>query len=114
MPDGKHCPVCGVDIGVWPVFSAGLPNLIWCPKCKARLAYQSVGRLVVVLLLLIVAVTAISGLVALQFEGVQRLAAFIAVMFGIWVPAELVFVRYLRANKVLEARSRRKHPPTTE
>ena len=38
--EGKNCPNCGVDIGVWPVFSAGLPNRIWCPRCKSQLRYR--------------------------------------------------------------------------
>jgi len=43
MRDGKHCPECEKDIGVWPVLSAGLPSRVHCPHCHARLTYGNIG-----------------------------------------------------------------------
>ncbi|MBX9581454.1 MAG: hypothetical protein K2X87_14230 [Gemmataceae bacterium] len=56
MGDGQHCPACGRDIGVWPVFTAGLPNRVRCPHCSARLGYHDIGWVVVVLLLVLAGV----------------------------------------------------------
>ena len=39
MSDGKHCPACGKDIGLWAVLLAGLPSHIRCRHCQARLTY---------------------------------------------------------------------------
>ena len=105
MRDGKHCPACGEDIGVWPIFSAGLPDLIWCPRCKARLGYRGLAGVGVVLSLLLVAVVVLGYVVAGRFEGNPSLVVFIAVFLGAWVSIELALVKYLRGNKVLECRS---------
>jgi hypothetical protein len=40
-----------------------------------------------------------------MFEGNRRYAAFIAIMFGLWVPVEIGIAHYLRQNKVLELRA---------
>jgi hypothetical protein len=105
MGDGKHCPACGADIGVWRVFSAGWPDRIRCPRCKARLGYRGIGPLVIVGLLALGAVVAAAYAVAMSFEVNRQLVAFGAVLLGAWVLVELAATWYLRANKVLEFRS---------
>ncbi len=40
MANGKVCPACAKDIGVWAIFSAGGPSRIRCPHCRARLRYD--------------------------------------------------------------------------
>lgn len=45
---GKDCPACDRDIGVWAVFSAGLPHRIRCPGCRHRLYYEKAGRVITV------------------------------------------------------------------
>jgi len=105
MNDGKHCPACNSDIGVWPIFSAGLPNFIRCPKCRARLAYRQTG-FVTLVLAPVVAVCFIGAYyLSFIFEGNRRYAAFIAIMLGLWMPVEVVIAYYLRQNKVLELRA---------
>jgi hypothetical protein len=94
-----------MDLGVWPIFSAGLPNMIRCPRCKARLGYRRLGTALLVLLPASGAVLAAAYFVTLSFEGVQRLVAFTVVLFGAWVPVELVAAKYLRHNRMLEYRS---------
>jgi uncharacterized protein (DUF983 family) len=105
MADGKHCPACGTDIGIWPVFSAGLPNLIRCPRCKVRLGYQGIGAVLAVLLLVLGAVLAVAYVVAGSFQSNYRFFAFLVIVLGAWIPVELVVVFYLRTNKTLESRS---------
>jgi hypothetical protein len=117
MRDGKHCPACGVDIGLWPIFSAGLPGRIRCPRCEARLGYRGIGMVLLVLGLVLVLVTAavfaFAYLVSLWFAGDLRLLVFLAawlLLFVAWVPVELVAAKYLRENKVLECRLGGKPP----
>ena len=47
--DGRHCPSCRKDIGIWPVFTAGLPDWIRCPHCRCRLRYENATGVVVLL-----------------------------------------------------------------
>jgi len=105
MADGKHCPACGADVGIWPVFSAGLPNLIRCPKCKARIGYQRIGAVLAILLVVLCVVFAVAYVVAGFFESNYRLLAFVVVVLGAWAPVELGVALYLRTNKILESRS---------
>jgi hypothetical protein len=46
--DGKHCPICLIDIGVFAVVKAPLPDRVRCPHCHARLTYLGGKRLVAV------------------------------------------------------------------
>jgi len=105
MADGKHCPSCGTDIGVWPIFSAGLPNLIRCPQCRARLAYQRTGGFLAVVVLLSCVVIAVAYVLASFFPLKYHWFAFIVLVLGAWTPVELAVASYLRKNKVLELRS---------
>jgi hypothetical protein len=114
MGDGKHCPACGTDIGVWPIFSAALLKLIRCPRCKARIAYQEIGAVLAILLsirLLVwgIVVAAAFYLAWGPFESKLSRLGFIALVLGAWIlvelPVEIFIAWYLRANKVLEIRS---------
>jgi hypothetical protein len=103
MRDGKHCPSCGKDIGVWPVLTAALPNLVRCPHCKARLAYRGILGLMIFLSVLAAALLA-AFLYAAQELGLsrtQRILAFIAIVVALWVPMELAVTFYLRSSKEL-------------
>lgn len=103
--DGKHCPACKVDIGVWPVFSAVMPHLIRCPQCKARLVYQDTWLVTVVLILLGAGIAVAGYFIAGYFRELPHLLSFTIFMFVAWVPVELVVAWYLRANKVLKYQS---------
>ncbi len=37
MADGGHCPNCGNDIGVWPIFAAVAPSRIWRLNPRQRI-----------------------------------------------------------------------------
>ncbi len=106
MNPGKNCPHCGRDIGVWPIFSAALPNRIWCPHCKSRLRYRNTtGSLATVL--------AIGLLVAVGAYGAaERLApsdsfaiwagVFVLIIAALWSLLELLAAWYLRHRYELE------------
>jgi hypothetical protein len=112
MSDGKHCPACGKDIGIWPVLSAGLPSRVRCPHCKARLSYGS-GFLLV----LSVAVLAVCVGVASFYLASHHLAAdsrisrplkfysiLAAVFLALWVPVEIALTVYIRGRGELKKR----------
>ncbi len=98
MGDGKHCPSCGKDIGVWPVFSAGFPSWIWCPHCKSRLRYRDAANIAAVLvaIALLVVVSALIFFPSLTNRG--RLV----ILLIPWVPVELVMTWFLRNRRELE------------
>jgi len=111
MANGKVCPACGKDIGVWAIFAAGGPSRIRCPHCRARLQYDGAVR-IVVLPFAIVAVAAIIGHEAAVDLGMVRpglLIAFLALIT--WVPIELLLAIYLRDHRTLRLVEPRPAPP---
>jgi hypothetical protein len=105
MRDGKHCPNCGEDIGIWPIFSAGLPNRIRCPHCKVRLSYERIWRVLLGVCALLAVVLA-GSYYAVQLLPLKTdfdyLIAFLAIFFAVWVIVELLVANYLRNKKVLK------------
>jgi len=105
MNDGKHCPACGQDIGVWPVLMATLPNRIRCPHCKARLRYQNAGALIVNLLVLLLALCAVFYFSLRPRYGHGGLAFYLVVAglaFAAWMPVELAATLYVRRRGTLQ------------
>src|SRR5438552_3882876 len=104
MVDGKHCPACDRDIGVWPIFAAGLPNRIRCPHCSARLGYRGIG-VVILALVVVLAGTAGGALYAASVipglhPDTQPVAA-AGLLLGSWVLVELAAALFLRNNRQL-------------
>ncbi len=105
MADGKHCPGCGKDIGVWPIFSAGLPNRIWCPHCHSRLRYPKTAGVNLLVLLVLTSVlvgTAFAAYPLLTDQSDFYILVFEGILFGMCVPIELVTTWFLRNYKELE------------
>ena len=102
MSDGKHCPACGKDIGIWPIFSA-VRNRFRCPHCRVRLSYQGIRWLVLALLVLAVPLVAASLYLVRKAEltGLLHDVAFLGILLALWVPVELLVTAYLRSTKVL-------------
>jgi hypothetical protein len=105
MGDGKHCPECGEDIGIWPVFSAGWPDRIWCPHCKARLRYRlglglMLGGLALALAAALGSLHAARDLV--PDEPLALFSAFSLIFFADWALVELSVVWFLRRHCELE------------
>ncbi len=104
MADGKHCPSCGKDIGVWPIFAAGLPNRIWCPHCSARLAYREITGVLLLLVVMLAGVLTGAYFAALPFLSANPpvwVLVFAGVLLAVWVPIEFVVVGFLRRNRKL-------------
>ena len=102
MGDGKHCPGCGKDIGVWPILSALLPSRVRCPHCKSRLRYRKTAIVIAVVL---------GGLCLLfietfvwfsSFRTPRRGLIWAAVVVVSWVLVELVLTWFMRNRRELE------------
>ena len=105
MSDGKHCPGCGKDIGIWPVLIAGLPSWVRCPHCKARLSYGRSGALVLGLFGLLLLVSfAVFYLVGRRHSagGLSFHIFLVFLVLAAWVPVEFAATMYLRRHGELE------------
>ena len=102
MGDGKHCPSCGKDIGVWPVFSAMWSNLIWCPHCKSRLRYRKTGMVIVVLFAVAIVIAVCSIALVRALEIARPRAVWPAIVLISWVPVQLALASFLRTRRQLE------------
>jgi len=102
MADGKSCPVCSRDIGVWAIFAAGVPNRIRCPHCGARLRYDGAIALMAVPFVVVVLATLVAHEAAVDV-GVARPGFFVAVLLLVtWIPIELLLAIYLRDHRTLQ------------
>jgi hypothetical protein len=102
MGDGKHCPSCEKDIGVWPVFTSLGPSLVWCPHCKTRLRYRKTG-IVIAIQFAIAIVIAICALVVVRsLEIAWPRAVWAAIVLISWIPVELVSAWFLRNRRRLD------------
>ena len=105
MKDGKHCPDCAKDIGVWPVLAAGLPSRIRCPHCKARLTYGGSGTLVACLFAILLTLAVGSFFVVSRQYSARHWqfhAVFIVVALAVMLPVDLAATFYLRRYGLLQ------------
>ena len=105
MRDGKHCPACAKDIGIWPVLAAGLPSRIRCPHCKARLTYGGSGTLVASLFAVLLTLAVASFFFVSRQHSVLHLqfhVVFVAVALAVMLPVDLAATFYLRSRGVLK------------
>jgi hypothetical protein len=101
MANGRNCPVCGKDIGVWSIFSAGMPSRIRCPHCRALLRYDGSLFLVAIPFVLAMLAALILHEAAIDL-GITRPGLFVVVLLLVtWVPIELLLALYLRENRRL-------------
>jgi uncharacterized protein (DUF983 family) len=110
MGDGKHCPSCGKDIGVWPVFSAAWPSLIWCPTRKSRLRYRQTANVIAVLVVFLIVIAAAAFVLVSSLATTWRKPIWAMVVIISWVPVQLAVTWFLRNRRELElaAQSRTK------
>jgi hypothetical protein len=102
MSDGKYCPRCKSEIGLWPIFSAGLPNRIRCPSCDCRLSYQRTGVYSILLIGLLITVVMGAYYVARSIAGnTEWRLVFVGIVIGTWSMIEFLSSLYLRNNKNL-------------
>jgi hypothetical protein len=101
MADGKTCPKCAKDIGIWAVFSAGMPSRIICPHCRSRLVYD--GAIAIFAIpFVVICICAVIAHEAIADLGVPRPGVYVALLFVMtWIPVELLLVLYLRENRTI-------------
>jgi len=103
--DGKHCPECGKDIGIWPILMAGLPSLVRCPHCRARLSYGNASVMVALLFGLLLLLSGGAFYFARQHYSANEGRFFIAlavIVIALWLPIELAATLYLRRRGKLQ------------
>jgi hypothetical protein len=103
--DGKHCPACGKDIGIWPILMAGLPSWVRCPHCRARLSYGKTGVLVALLFGLLLLLNGAAFYFARQHYSAHEARFFMVlavIVVALWLPVELAATLYLRRHGKLE------------
>jgi uncharacterized protein (DUF983 family) len=104
--DGKHCPRCGEDIGVWAIVSAGLPSRLRCPHCRSRIEYQDAGGFIALLVILAIgfgyAAFTVAKMIVPAGHSLQ-IAVFAALLLAVWIPVELAAARFLRNRRRLRA-----------
>jgi hypothetical protein len=110
MSDGKHCPACGKDIGVWPVLLAVLPTRVRCSHCRARLTYGKslmllLGVTTAVALLVVASCYIVSlylGTKLLYNNPAKFFGVATALFLALWIPVEAAFALYVRNRGVLK------------
>jgi len=104
--DGKHCPKCARDIGIWPIFKAALPSSLRCPHCGARIHYADAGLVIAAMLTAVAGLSYLAYVVANKLvpeNASVRLWTFCALLVAMWVPIEYAVARFLRQNRRLRA-----------
>lgn len=106
MGDGKHCPGCGKDIGVWPVLSAALPNWVRCPHCKSRLRYRRAGGVIAIVLVGLLGVVVVTFLKVSSLATPRRSLIGAAIVIVSYILVELATTWFLRNRRELELADR--------
>jgi uncharacterized protein (DUF983 family) len=101
VANGKDCPHCGKDIGVWAIFAAGSPSRIRCPSCHARLKYDGAIALMAIPYIIVLLCAVIVHEAAVD-AGIPRPGAYVAVLVIVtWIPIELLLTLFLRDRRTL-------------
>ena len=101
MANGKLCPACGKDIGVWAIVAAGLPSRIRCPHCRTLLRYDGTLALMALPFAIVILAALILHEVAVDV-GIAWPGFFLVVMVLLtWVPVEFLLALYLRDHRTL-------------
>lgn len=101
---GKDCPKCGKDIGVWVILKAPVPGTLKCKHCGTKIAYESKGwpMLIVFALVYFALLAWLIGISGLRDH--LNFFVFIALIFALWMPFELVIIKILRGHHKLVAK----------
>jgi hypothetical protein len=101
MANGRDCPVCGKDIGVWSVVTAGLPNRIRCPHCRAVLRYDGMITILALPFVIVILAALVIHEVAVDVGIAVPGVVLVLVVLLTWIPVELFIALYLRDHRTL-------------
>jgi hypothetical protein len=116
--EGKFCPSCNKDIGIWAIVKLGWPTMLKCPHCKTRLKYESwqipLTILSIVLYIPIVILVTFESLtiVVKYYSPVSTLKLIgggifsLTLNFLVWQLFELLIAYRLRNNSKLVIKNR--------
>ena len=100
--NGKHCPNCNRDIGVWAIIKIGWPTLLKCPHCKSKLSYEPIGIGMLLLsffaYLFLLILSTIIVLLYLPLTLLAKIFIFIIMAAVFWQPFEFFMVKRLRSR----------------
>jgi hypothetical protein len=98
--NGSICPNCNQDIGIEAIMKAGLPTLLKCPHCRAKLRYKPVGLGMLLLSVVIyIPIFIFANYIILRFLSPSHSIRFliIIIMAGLlWLPFEYLIAKQLR------------------
>ena len=111
MANGKTCPACGKDIGVWAVVAAGLPSRIRCPHCQTLLRYDGTLALTALPFVIVIGSALIIHEVAVDVGMSSPALIVIGLVLLTWVPVEYLLALYLRDHRTLHVVDSKRVPP---
>lgn len=111
MVNGKTCPVCGKDIGVWAIVAAGLPSRIRCPHCRTLLRYDGALAFMALPFAIVIVAALIIHEVAVDVGVASPGLLIVVLVLVTWVPVELLLALYLRENRTLRVVDSKRAPP---
>jgi DNA-directed RNA polymerase subunit RPC12/RpoP len=104
MNDGKHCPACGKDIGLWSVLLAQTPTQVRCPHCRAKLKYERGTQIIFVIVVLAFPLLLLAYWLAifivprpaLTTSPIKFVSIAAAILVGLCIPLEIGLTLLLR------------------
>ncbi len=112
MANGKACPLCGKDIGVWAIVAAGLPSRIRCPHCRTLLRYDGALALMALPFAIVIVAALIIHEVAVDVGVASPGLVVVVLVLVTWIPVELLLALYLRDHRTLHLVTPRPGSPT--
>ncbi len=102
---GKICPICNKDIGIWTVIKTPLPNMMRCKNCKSKITYEKKGYLIIFISSLVYVALLVATFhlfnVLDRFSLVQSVVIWAIICILYWQPFEVIIAIYLRRTQKL-------------
>ena len=111
MANGKTCPACGKDIGIWAIVAAGLPSRIRCPHCRTLLRYDGTLALMALPFAIVILAALIIHEVAVDVGMSSPNLIVVVLVLVTWVPVEYLLALYLRDKRTLHIADSKRVPP---
>jgi hypothetical protein len=107
--EGKLCPSCNADIGVWPHIKSAWPNAgLKCPYCRKKLKYNPAGwglflfLTVVYMSILLIAFCMTIRILIIKLTFFEYMILIVTIGYLTWLPFDLFAAHNLREKSKLE------------